>query len=103
MRGVTARTTTRQAYTRRDSKASQATTGGSAIRIHAIRLRCGPRMARHRPYLTAWVDVRSGIFVGWYISFGGNSSQNSIWRCGAGAWRMGCRITMHMWITAASI
>lgn len=33
----------------------------------------------HRPYLAAWVDVRSGIFVGWYISFGGNSSQNTVY------------------------
>lgn len=39
----------------------------------------GPDGKTHRPYLTAWVDVRSGIFVGWYISFGGNSSQSTIY------------------------
>ena len=32
----------------------------------------------HRPYLSAWVDVRSGIFVGWYIDFC-SDSQHSIY------------------------
>lgn len=31
----------------------------------------------HRMYLSAWVDVRSGIFVGWSIS-DGSKSQNSV-------------------------
>lgn len=32
----------------------------------------------HRPYLSAWVDVRSGIFVGWYIDYC-SDSQHSIY------------------------
>ncbi|MEG1012589.1 MAG: Mu transposase C-terminal domain-containing protein, partial [Ruthenibacterium sp.] len=38
----------------------------------------GPDGKTHRPYLSAWVDVRSGIFVGWNIAFDSNS-QNTIY------------------------
>ena len=38
----------------------------------------GPDGKTHRPSLTAWVDVRSGIFVGWHIFFDSNKSQNTI-------------------------
>lgn len=39
----------------------------------------GPDGKTHRPSLTAWVDVRSGIFVGWHIFFDSNKSQNTIY------------------------
>ena len=66
-------------YTRRDyeSIASNDWWVGDTYTCDTLTL--GPNGKTHRPYLTAWVDVRSGIFVGWYISFGGNSSQNSIY------------------------
>lgn len=66
-------------YTRRDyeSIASNDWWVGDTYTCDTITV--GPNGKTHRPYLTAWVDVRSGIFVGWYISFGGNSSQNSIY------------------------
>lgn len=72
-------------YTRRDyeSIASNDWWVGDTYTCDTLTL--GPDGKTHRPYLTAWVDVRSGIFVGWYISFGGNSSQNSIY-----ALRRGC-------------
>lgn len=72
-------------YTRRDyeSIASNDWWVGDTYTCDTLTL--GPNGKPHRPYLTAWVDVRSGIFVGWYISFGGNSSQNSIY-----ALRRGC-------------
>ena len=72
-------------YTRRDyeSIASNDWRVGDTYTCDTLTL--GPDGKTHRPYLTAWVDVRSGIFVGWYISFGGNSSQNSIY-----ALRRGC-------------
>ena len=72
-------------YTRRDyeSIASNDWWVGETYTCDTLTL--GPDGKTHRPYLTAWVDVRSGIFVGWYISFGGNSSQNSIY-----ALRRGC-------------
>lgn len=38
----------------------------------------GPDGKLHRPYLSAWVDARSGIFVGWHIAFE-SSSQNTIY------------------------
>ena len=67
------------AYTRREyeSIASNDWWVGDTYTCDTITV--GPNGKTHRPYLTAWVDVRSGIFVGWYISFGGNSSQNSIY------------------------
>ena len=72
-------------YTRRDyeSIASNDWWVGDTYTCDTLTL--GPDGKTHRPYLTAWVDVRSGIFVGWYISFGSNSSQNSIY-----ALRRGC-------------
>lgn len=72
-------------YTRRDyeSIASNDWWVGDTYTCDTLTL--GPDGKTHRPYLTAWVDVRSGVFVGWYISFGGNSSQNSIY-----ALRRGC-------------
>lgn len=72
-------------YTRRDyeSIASNDWWVGDTYTCDTLTL--GPDGKTHRPYLTAWVDIRSGIFVGWYISFGSNSSQNSIY-----ALRRGC-------------
>ena len=55
-------------YTRRDyeSIASNDWWVGDTYTCDTLTL--GPDGKTHRPYLTAWVDVRSGIFVGWYIS-----------------------------------
>lgn len=72
-------------YTRRDYESidSNGWWVGDTYTCDVITL--GPDGKTHRPYLTAWVDVRSGIFVGWHISFDGNKSQHAIY-----ALRRGC-------------
>lgn len=42
-----------------------------------VMVRC-PDGTNHRPYLSAWVDARTGIFVGWWIALESNS-QNTIY------------------------
>lgn len=42
-----------------------------------VMVRC-PDGKDRRPYLSAWVDARSGVFVGWWVSLESNS-QNTIY------------------------
>lgn len=72
-------------YTRRDYESIDSNDWWVGDTYTCDVMTIGPDGKTHRPSLTAWVDVRSGIFVGWHIFFDGNKSQYTIY-----ALRNGC-------------